>query len=258
MPRSPYKSYIICTSPRSGSTLLCKMLAATGKSGNPDSHFHNPSLSGWLQAFNLAKDNFASDHDAMSAVFDAARQRGTGNTGFFGLRLQRGSFDFFMQQAGILHPGLNSDIERIEAAFGRTLFIYLTRANKLNQAISRIKATQTGLWHRAADGTELERLSPPQDPVYDADEIARRLAELAELDDAWKVWFDQEKLQPMQITYDELSKGPSGVLANILDQLGLDRELALGISPPVAKLADATNQTWAERFLAERDKDQRP
>ncbi|HBF29284.1 Stf0 family sulfotransferase, partial [Rhizobium sp.] len=28
-----FSSYVICTSPRSGSTLLCKLLAATGISG---------------------------------------------------------------------------------------------------------------------------------------------------------------------------------------------------------------------------------
>ncbi|MBT6203829.1 MAG: sulfotransferase, partial [Rhodospirillaceae bacterium] len=40
-----YQSYVICTSPRSGSTLLCSLLAATGLAGNPCSHFHDPSIS---------------------------------------------------------------------------------------------------------------------------------------------------------------------------------------------------------------------
>ena len=40
-----YESYVLCTSPRSGSTLLCKLLAATGVAGNPDSYFHRPAVS---------------------------------------------------------------------------------------------------------------------------------------------------------------------------------------------------------------------
>lgn len=39
-----YRAYVICTSPRSGSTLLCKLLAATGQAGKPKSYFHKPDL----------------------------------------------------------------------------------------------------------------------------------------------------------------------------------------------------------------------
>ena len=127
MPSKRYNSFIICTSPRSGSTLLCKLLAATGVSGNPDSHFHNPSIPGWLAAYQLSKSDYESNYVALSAIFDAAHKRGKGDTEIFGLRLQRGSFDFFIEQAGILNPTCEDDKERIQTAFGSTLFIYLTR-----------------------------------------------------------------------------------------------------------------------------------
>lgn len=186
VPNLLYNSYIICTSPRSGSTLLCKLLAATGKSGVPDSHFHNPSMSSWLKAYEFSKADFTSDQKALRAIFQAARRYGTGNTGIFGLRLQRGSFDFFMQQIAVVHPKIKTDVELVQAEFGHTLFIYLTRANKLDQAISMVKATQTGLWHRAPDGTEIERLSAPKEPYYDVKAISKCLAELTALDVAWK------------------------------------------------------------------------
>lgn len=246
-----YKSYIICTSPRSGSTLLCKLLAATGKAGKPGSYFHVPSLSNWASDYNLSADHFATERDLLGAIFDGARARGTDTTGMFGLRLQRHSFEFFMQQINILHPGLSSDPQRIQAAFGNTLFIHLSRANKLDQAISLVKANQTGLWHRAPDGTELERLSAPQDPVYDADEIARHLAELTALDEDWRTWFAKEKLAPLAVSYDELSADHTKILGRILEHLGLDQKIAQNISPPVAKLADATSQAWADRFRTE-------
>ena len=247
-----YQSYVICTSPRSGSTLLCKLLAATGISGIPGSYFHTPSISDWLNDLDLAAPEGAAERDVLAAIFGAARATGTGDTGLFGLRLQRPSFAFFMQKLAVLHPGLSSDIERFEAAFGTTLFIHLTRPNKLAQAISLVKASQTGLWHMAPDGTELERLSVPKEPVYDGDEIARQLAELTSLDQGWKDWFAGENIEPLRVTYDELSAGPANVLAQILEQLGLDRQAARGISPGVAKLADETSRSWTERFLAER------
>lgn len=253
MPIPRYNSYIICTCPRSGSTLLCKLLAETGISGVPNSHFHTPSLDRWLKTYELQKRKFNSEQEALQAIFDAARVRGTGNTGVFGLRLQRGSFDFFMKQTAMLFPGLESDFDRIQAAFGKTLFIHLTRPNKLDQAISLVKAAQTGLWHMAADGTELERVSEPQELQYDADIISNRLTDLSELDDAWRAWFKNENLEPLEITYDELSSDPQHVLRNILNELGLETPVAQNINSPTIKLADETSRTWANRFLAERD-----
>ncbi|MGJ8585501.1 MAG: Stf0 family sulfotransferase [Marinosulfonomonas sp.] len=246
-----FKSYVICTSPRSGSTLLCRLLAQTGRTGKPGSHFHTPSMAAWLQAYDLSPATYPTELDQIKAVFAAAILRGTQDTGIFGLRLQRDSFDFFMQQLGRLHPGLANDHDRFTAAFGPTLFIYLSRQDKLGQAISLTKANQTGLWHKSVDGSELERTAPHQDPVYDGDEITRQLDRLTKLDQDWRDWFAAENIAPLAISYEDLSAAPTKVLTQIFSQLGLPPDLVQGIAPNVAKLADATSQEWAERFVKE-------
>jgi len=244
-------AYMICTSPRSGSTLLCRLLAATGCAGLPDSHFHRPELAAWLKAYGLSHTDFTSNQSALKAIFAAAIERGSGATGLFGLRMQRGSFDFFMQQLTLLHPDARTDTDRIAAAFGQTRFIHLTRLDKLAQAISLVKAQQTGLWHRAADASELERTSTPRPPVYDADAIRRAVSEVTELESAWTEWFDQQSISALRITYEDLSSDATTALSKVLDALGLDPALAEGIQPPVAQLADATNADWAGRFRAQ-------
>lgn len=246
-----YSSYIICTSPRSGSTLLCKLLTSTGVSGNPESYFHAPSLPEWLGYLNLRVDLSMPERTMLEQIFKAAMAKGSLDTGMFGLRLQRHSFDFFMRKLAILHPGRPSDRARIEAAFGPTLFIYLTRPDKVAQAVSCVKALQTGLWHRAPDGTELERLSPPQPPVYRPSELRFAYNEFMAFDLRWQQWFQAQGIMPFQITYDALSADPIGTLKTLLIELRLDPDVANGLTPGVAKLADATNQEWAERFRAE-------
>lgn len=211
-----------------------------------------------MRSLDLPPDFQDAEPDVLKVIFDAVRDRGNNQTGIFGLRVQRKSFDFLIRKMDVLHPGLSNDAERFHAAFGRTLFIHLTRRDKLEQAISFVKATQTGLWHVAPDGRELERVSSPKEPVYDTDEIARYLADFTALDEDWKDWFANEKIDPLRIGYDELSANPADVLAMILDELELDREVAKGISPGVAKLADSTSQIWQERFLAESGGDAGP
>ncbi|MDA4845756.1 Stf0 family sulfotransferase [Hoeflea poritis] len=246
-----YRSYMICTAPRSGSTLLCKLLAATKVAGVPGSHFHVPSLDGWLADYDLVEADFPSRRDLLRAIFDAARARGMGETDLFGLRMQRGSFDHFMQQLDVLRPGRVGDVDRLKAEFGPTLFVHLSRPDRLDQAISRLRAEQTGLWHRWADGTELERTAPPREACYDAEAIARHMSALSSLDEAWERWFEREKLQPLRISYDALSEDPQKVLAEILSSLGLDPLIARTIETPTAKLADAESRQWRERFEAE-------
>ncbi|MEM9778274.1 MAG: Stf0 family sulfotransferase [Pseudomonadota bacterium] len=246
-----YASYVICTAPRSGSTLLCSLLSATGISGNPGSYFHRPSVSDWLRAHGLERDATASERKTLAAIFQAVIAKGTDETGVFGLRLQRHSFDFFMEQLALLHPEAPTDIGRLEAAFGPTLFIHLTRTDKVDQAVSYEMAEQTGLWHRAWDGSELERLAPPQEPVYDADRIRAHVLEMTGFDRAWEAWFKQQSITPMRITYQQLSDDPIRVLRDVLDRLGLDATKAQQASPGVAKLADATSRAWVQRFRDE-------
>lgn len=251
MKQTRYRSYVICTSPRSGSTLLCSLLKETGAAGRPGSLFHTPSLEGWLNYYGLADASFGSRDEALRAVFVQARKKGTGNTDLFGLRMQRPSFAFFMEQLHHLYPGHGSDVERIEAAFGPALFVSLSREDKLAQAISLVIAEQSGLWHRAADGSELERLAAHRDPEYDRDAIARHMAALAAMDVAWAEWFEREGLTPLRIGYQELSSAPQATLARVLQALGIDPVVASRVETPTAKLADTTNREWMERFSAE-------
>lgn len=247
---APFPAYVICTSPRSGSTLLCRLLAATGVAGVPESLFHKPSLADWRAYYDL---DIADQPEATqrAAIFAAAITTGTGNTPVFGMRLQRHSFDFFIDQLRLLHPEPSSDIARFDAAFGQTRFIYLTRANKVAQAISCLKAEQTGLWHKAPDGKEIERLAPPALPEYDADAIEAHRATFEQYDTDWQDWFAREGIAPLTLTYDALSEDPQAALARVLEFIGQEPSIAEAIATPVAKLADATNAEWEARFRAD-------
>jgi LPS sulfotransferase NodH len=129
--------------------------------------------------------------------------------------------------------------------------VHLTRRDKVAQAVSYVKAQQTGLWHAAPEGTELERLSLPQEPIYDAGEIRTRFKQMTAHEHGWEHWFTASEIDPFSITYEELSESPVETLRVMLDHLGLEREAADGVEPGIAKLADDINQDWVARFRAE-------
>ena len=246
-----YQSYVICTAPRSGSTLLCKLLRATGMAGNPESYFHEPSIADWAAGVGLMYEAARPEQEVLRAVFQAIIAQGRQGTETFGLRLQRHSFGFFTQKLAVLAASQLSDAQRLQAVFGRTLFVFLSRRDKVDQAVSYVRAQQTGLWHVAPDGTELERLSPPRMPVYDAGEIGRWVEVMTAYDRDWEGWFQRQGIDPLRISYDALAAEPIELLRHLLDQLGLDRDAAHGITPGVRKLADDISRDWGARFRSE-------
>ena len=229
--------------------MLCRLLQETGVAGHPQSWFHRPSVDDWRRDLGLSAT--ANSGDSLRETVDAAIVRGRGASPIFALRLQRHSFDYLMTCLRQLAPDATSDAETMTAAFGRTRFIHLSRPNTLAQAVSYVRASQTGLWHRNADGSELERLAPPKEPKYDRRAIAEEKAKLRAQDDAWRRWFKDEQISPLKLTYDRLAENPIGVLEEVLEDLGLDATVARAVAAPTARLSDQTTRAWIARFHAD-------
>ncbi len=254
------KSYIICATPRSGTTLLCDLLADTGVAGRPDSFFRRQSIPWWTDYLNVPMTDWDSELDFDRAYLAAVLKEGAGGTdggpdgetGVFGMRLMRESAGDLLARLDAFYPGLPSDGARFEAAFGPPLYVHLTREDKVAQAVSRLKAEQSGLWHVNADGSERERLKPAEAPAYDADALAGQVAAYEEQDAAWASWFAREGIEPLRITYEALSSDPQAVLARILSALGLNPAVAETVKPRTAKLSDQESRDWTARFQKER------
>jgi LPS sulfotransferase NodH len=246
-----FTSYILCATPRSGTTLLCDLLEATGVAGRPNSYFRRQNISDWAREWGIPRGDFADAEGFERAYLAAARRIGTDATPTFGLRLMWGSAVEFFAQLGRLYPELPDDPARLQQAFGPTLYVHVSRQDKVAQAVSRLRAEQGGLWHRAADGSDRERSSASQPVAYDGAGLASFLAEAEAEDAAWNVWFDRYGIAPLRLTYEGLSADPQATVAQILAALGQDPAIAATVMPRTAKLADATSLEWAARFRRE-------
>ena len=237
-------SYVICGTPRSGSTLLCGLLADAG-AGAPDSFFRRQSVGDWAEEWGLTPGAAGFERDYV----DAAIREGKGGTEVFGLRLMRENLEEMLELLDRLYPGHPTGRGRIEAAFGPTLFLHLSRRDRVAQAISRVKAEQTGLWHIAPDGREVERLAPPAEPRYDFARIRAEVDKLERFGAAWEEWFAAEGIAPLRLVYEDFSADPGAAVARICAALGLPAPGEL--RPGVARLSDAVSAEWARRYRAE-------
>lgn len=242
--------YIICGTPRTGSTLLCGLLKAAG-AGDPDSFYRRQNIADWAEEWGISLAAGLGDPAFRRAYLHAAIQAGKGGTPIFGLRLMRENLEELSAILGDIHPGLGSDRARLERAFGPLVYLHLTREDKLAQAVSYVKAHQTGLWHVAPDGSEVERVAPHREPEYDFPRLRDEVLALHAFDAAWNDWFAAQGITPFRIGYESLAADPAATLARICEALGLPAPEAASISPRVAKLADATSLDWMRRYRSD-------
>ncbi len=111
-----------------------------------------------------------------------------------------------------------------------------------------MKAEQTGLWHVAPDGTEIERLSPPQEPRYDFARLKSEVEKLEAFDAAWHDWFAAQGIAPLRIRYESLAADPAASLIRICEALGTPAPNPADVKPGVAKLSDETSRDWMRRY----------
>ena len=243
-------SYVLCSNPRSGTTLLCDLLAQTGVAGCPDSFFRPQSLADWCDDWGISTRIDPESDLFLSEYLAAMVREGRGATGVFGLRLMGENLALANDWLDRVHPGQPSAQTRFDAAFGPVRFVHLSRKDKLAEAVSLIRAEQTGLWHRRPDGAPLEELPPTRRAGYDEELITRQIARLTQLDQDWFTWFAAEGIEPLKLTYEALAEDPQEILDEVLAFIGRDPTDVRPVTPGVKKLADATTGEWIAAYRA--------
>ena len=154
-------SYVLCGTPRTGSTLLCSLLSSTGVLGRPESYFREPDEAIWAERFGLpSAGGRALDFRGFVA---SARAAGSTPNGVFAARIMWGSLDRLLSGHG--HPSASSDLAVLESAFGPLVFVHLRRDGMLEQAVSWCRAEHSGYWQHGdiASGPQSVELPPVGD-----------------------------------------------------------------------------------------------
>ena len=240
-------SYLICTTPRTGSTLLCGLMASTKVAGQPESYFRKPDEQLWAARWDIARsvDGTFEYSEFVRAVLAAGRT----DNGVFAARIMWGTLDHLVDTLGSVYPApVRGDYDLLNLAFGQTCFIHLHRDDVLAQAVSWHRAEQTNVWHQT---DQEESKQPEQNPHFDFDQICKLVQTIEEHNSAWRAWFASIGTQPHTVRYEDLDADPVGVTCEILDFLGLKLPPGRLIKSRHRRLADELNTQWIDRYRAE-------
>ncbi len=267
----PRSSYLVCATPRSGSTLLCEALAATGVAGRPAEYFEAMYDTGLprrptdyfeglraLPAAGFLADQLpAEGGDAREALRQAATYRdylswvfaaGTTPNGVFGAKLMWGHIDHFVCFLRDLPEHVGRPFPRLLArVFPSLRYLRVLRRDKVRQAVSLWKALQTATWRIEQSRSDGEGpRQPPCQFSFDAIDHLRRQISVQEL--AWTQYFDENGIEPLTIVYEDLIDGYEETLDEALAYLGIDGEHREAPQLDMHRQADSTSEEWVGRY----------
>jgi LPS sulfotransferase NodH len=255
----PRRAYLVCATPRSGSTLLCEMLVNSGVAGRPAEHVETLRLLGRphepREYFAGVKDRDMLEllpvsappqphHVPIDERLAAIMRHATTPNGVFGTKVMWGYFHDLQERLAELPPlAALDDAERLVRLLGDVRYVHVSRHDHVAQAISMWRALQTRAW-RAENDDAIE-------PVYSFTGIDHLVRTLDAHDDAWSAWFDEHGIAPLRLSYDELAADPPGELQRTLAFLGVASDR--GSEPPLRRQAGAQSAEWADRYRRERN-----
>lgn len=226
------KSYIVASTDRSGSTFLCSMLWRTGVLGAPAEYWNNRNRtkSKTIGVQMMERLEASSPDDYLTKLL-ACR---TSANGVFGVNVHY--FDF--EEALSLHPKM---LERLLPL----TYIYIRREDKIAQAVSMVKAAQTGAWVSLAN-PKSENLQ------YDRDLISRCLSFVEQQDRGWARWFEQNNISPFVVIYESFAAHPSIIVRSITELLGVQSDPPQQVlTPQFDKQSDDISREWITRYRRE-------
>ena len=246
----PARSIILCTHPRSGSSLLGEALTFAGGFGCPLEYFHGGFRPAFEQRWGVAD----------SADYAAALHRHrTDSGGTFTLKLFWGDVALIAAQAD---PALGAALavqdaealpddsyRRAREILGEIIpnpvWVTLERQDKVRQAISHVRALRSDRW-RGISRADLP-LNPPARYCFEDLLQGVQWAHSCRLH--WRRFFVANALAPYEITYESLLADRDAVLLALFRALGRDHPTLPELR--IVKQADSLSDDWLRQFLGD-------
>jgi LPS sulfotransferase NodH len=231
------KTIFIVTLPRTGSSLLAADMRSTDALGEPREWFL-PQRMGKLSA------QWGLETNDLDRYIAGLRQRKSSDNGVVAVKLM------VAHLAQLHDAGVLPEQRRFRALLDRfdeePLVIRLLRADKLRQAISLLKARQTGKW-----GVLKKAIAEPQ---YDYGELSKIIVQLVKWEAQWERELEESGITPaMDFTYEELVDRRDETLLEIAQRLDLPDAVDIVANRDrgdvkLRKQADELTEAWFTRF----------
>ena len=279
------RSYLVCATPRSGSTLVCHALGETGVAGRPEEYFEALRHSGRPRRpeeyFLGVEDQSIRDHLGERAIgaepqprsplwsraaydryLEWAVEAGTTPNGVFGAKLMWGYFGEFVSLLRNVPAYRDLPLaELLPAVFPELTFVRVVRANKVRQAVSLWKAVQTATWREDQATAKAASVEEQDSPPYRAfieehrpqlrflyKAIDHLLEQLLVEEASWDAFFEHAGIKPVLVLYENFAADYETATLRLLERLGLAPPADFELEPRMKRQSDRINDDWTRRY----------
>jgi LPS sulfotransferase NodH len=239
--------YVICATPRSGSTLLCSGLASTALAGDPDEFFNPRKLFLRLQTFNLS---VGSLEDYVAGLIE----RTASPNGGFGVKLMWEDLSNFLDDNLGEFPDYAplQTVDRLAKLFNQPKYIFVTRRDKVRQAISLRKAYETDIWKMPRDKSLTSDNGTPQDELrFDFYRVRKLMHGIDHDEWEWMRFFKRSKIEPLTVVYEDFVANFDKTIRTTLSHIGVEVGADFEVPPMrLNKQADAVSDAWYAQYMA--------
>ncbi len=242
----PVRSYVICTTPRTGSTLLCEALTRTGRLGFIDEWMEDKTPV-WVPQYFPDLPPFGAP-DFLPQLIRCM----TTPSGIFGIKIMWSFLDRYLATphgAALFGPD-----RRGSPSMPDIRYIHLVRRDRVRQIVSHLIAERSGAWHAqgkaSSEATRRQRATVLQSLAEGAERqalLARAdelIAEGTAGDTAWHGFFARHGIVPLLVEYEAMVQDMAGTVGRILGFLGQPAEPLPDYSVSnLQTLADSTSET---------------
>ena len=181
-------------------------------------------------------------------------ERATTPNGVFGAKVMWGYFNGFVDSLRDMNNNAVQSTRQVcEQTFPNlSLWVFVTRQDKVSQAVSLWKAIQNWTWKRdEGDGALITH-----DLHYNFAAIKHLVAQLEQHDREWMQFFAASGLAPHVVVYEHLAKNYEQTAIDIVHSLGVQESTEpMFAQRRMTRQADALNQEWIERFHTDLESD---
>jgi trehalose 2-sulfotransferase len=170
---------------------------------------------------------------------------GTGSNGVFGAKLMWRHLPELHKLAGQLPEYAELDAQGLlERLFDRPRYIWVTRRDKVRQAVSLWRALQTRTWK-----VQQPREQQTSDLHYSFDGIDHLVRFLTASDDGWREFLAGAGMPLLQISYeDDLEWDREGTVRRVLDHIGAEAPEGWRPVEVTRRQADELSERWIEAY----------
>jgi LPS sulfotransferase NodH len=237
-PVDPTTTYVICTSPRSGSNLLCDHLTSTGFLGVPTEYLELNVATAYLAARWGASD--------LLGYLEVLREKRTGPNGVFANKIHWRQLSILTKKilATEQAPTIDQCATTMDLVLPRAHLIHLIREDRVGQAVSLYKAFGTGQW-----SSYFEKRTEP--PPYDFEAVLVHYRSLVWEDASWQSYFKLTGAEPLRLSYSQLVADPALAVTAVAKHVGLDAPVIDLPEPTLRRQRDGWNAETRARFEAD-------